>query len=82
MRRKVLLIMYTRSQFFAELAARRNAAMSLQAIGDSLGLSKQAVSQWLSGKAKPSKSVLMLAWCVWRGGFVVPDPARADAERS
>jgi transcriptional regulator with XRE-family HTH domain len=53
--------MLTRPEFVAWLAARRSAGDSLTAIGRDLGVSRQAVQQWLNGATQPSRMVLMLA---------------------
>jgi hypothetical protein len=52
--------MLTRSEFVAWLRARRCAGHSLTAIGRDMGVSRQAVQQWLSGATQPSRMALML----------------------
>jgi transcriptional regulator with XRE-family HTH domain len=53
--------MLTCSEFVKWLVPRRSAGDSLTAIGRDLGVSRQAVQQWLSGATQPSRTVLMLA---------------------
>jgi transcriptional regulator with XRE-family HTH domain len=53
--------MLTASEFVAWLAERRSAGHSFTAIGCDLGVSRQAVQQWLSGATQPSRTVLLLA---------------------
>jgi transcriptional regulator with XRE-family HTH domain len=53
--------MLTRSEFVAWLDVRRSAGDSLTAIGRDLGVSRQAVQQWLNGATQPSRMALMLA---------------------
>ena len=53
--------MLTALQFRDYLQARRDAGHSLTAIGESLGVSHAAVSQWLAGRREPSSTVLILA---------------------
>jgi hypothetical protein len=51
----------THKQFALYLAGRRAKGECLQAIGASFGVSRQAVHQWLTGVARPSGTVLILA---------------------
>jgi transcriptional regulator with XRE-family HTH domain len=53
--------MLTRSEFVAWLRERRSAGHSFTAIARDLGVSRQAVQQWLSGATQPSRTALMLA---------------------
>jgi transcriptional regulator with XRE-family HTH domain len=53
--------MLTRSEFVMWLDVRRSAGESLTAIGRDLGVSRQAVQQWLNGATQPSRMALMLA---------------------
>jgi transcriptional regulator with XRE-family HTH domain len=53
--------MLTRSEFVAWLDVRRSAGDSFTAIGRDLGVSRQAVQQWLSGATQPSRMALTLA---------------------
>ena len=53
--------MLTHSEFVAWLIARRSAGHSITAIAGDLGVSRQAVQQWLSGATQPSRMALMLA---------------------
>jgi hypothetical protein len=53
--------MLTRSEFVAWLDVQRSAGDSFTAIGRDLGVSRQAVQQWLSGAAHPSRMALTLA---------------------
>jgi len=53
--------MLTPSEFVAWLGARRSAGHSFTAIGRDLGVSRQAVQQWLSGATQPSRMALTLA---------------------
>ena|ERR1700744_4820665 len=51
---------------FYRLIRERRETQSLRSIGDELGVSKQAVYQWITGMSKPSKSIRMLAATIWR----------------
>jgi transcriptional regulator with XRE-family HTH domain len=53
--------MLTTEEFVKYLDARRTAGATLRELGLSLGVSKQAVFQWLTGPARPSATVLLLA---------------------
>jgi transcriptional regulator with XRE-family HTH domain len=53
--------MLTRAEFVAWLDARRSAGDSFTAIGRDLGVSRQAVQQWLNGATQPSRKALILA---------------------
>ncbi len=53
--------MLTLSEFVTWLGERRSAGHSLTAIGRDLGVSRQAVQQWLNGATQPSRLALMLA---------------------
>ncbi len=53
--------MLTHSEFVAWLDLRRSAGDSFAAIGRDLGVSRQAVQQWLNGATQPSRTALMLA---------------------
>ena len=53
--------MLTRSEFAGWIEARRSAGHSFTAIGRDLGVSRQAVQQWLSGATRPSRVAMMLA---------------------
>ncbi len=53
--------MLTPSEFLSWLAVRRSAGHSFTAIGRDLGVSRQAVQQWLSGATQPSRMALILA---------------------
>ena len=53
--------MLTPSELVAWLSARRSVGHSFTAIGRDLGVSRQAVQQWLSGATQPSRTVLLLA---------------------
>ena len=53
--------MLTRSELVAWLDVRRSAGDSFTAIGRDLGVSRQAVQQWLNGATQPSRMALMLA---------------------
>jgi transcriptional regulator with XRE-family HTH domain len=53
--------MLTHSEFLRWLEERRSAGHSFTAIGRDLGVSRQAVQQWLSGTTRPSLTALMLA---------------------
>jgi len=53
--------MLTPSEFVAWLRELRSAGHSFTAIGRDLGVSRQAVQQWLSGATQPSRMALMLA---------------------
>lgn len=58
--------MWDQAKFTEELRFKRDAGMTLEAIGASLQVSKQAVSQWLNG-GKPGKGTILLASIVWTG---------------
>ena len=58
--------MLTASEFVAWLDARRYAGHSFTAIGRDLGVSRQAVQQWLGGATQPSRTALMLAEQLYR----------------
>jgi hypothetical protein len=49
------------TRFLAYLQARRDGGETLAAIGENFGVSHVAVTHWLSGKRKPSSTVLVLA---------------------
>ena len=49
------------STFREYLIGRRSAGDSLALIGRDLGVSRQAVDQWLRGVSEPSRTVLILA---------------------
>ena len=53
--------MLSPSELVAWLGARRSVGHSFTAIGRDLGVSRQAVQQWLSGATQPSHTVLLLA---------------------
>ena len=59
--------MLTPSEFVALLRSQR---ASQAAVGRALGVSQIAVSRWLSGTRKPSKTVLLLAEALWIGSPV------------
>jgi transcriptional regulator with XRE-family HTH domain len=75
--------MLTRSEFVAWLIERRSAGHSLTAIARDLGVSRQAVQQWLSGATQPSRTALMLAEHLYRLPLELPPglPVAADRER-
>lgn len=50
----------------SRLRSRIDAGEPLSAVGRELGVSKQAVSQWLTGAARPSRTVLLLATHLYR----------------
>ena len=54
--------MLTSSEFVVLLRSQR---ASQAAIGRALGVSQIAVSRWLSGARRPSKTVLLLAEALW-----------------
>lgn len=58
--------MLTRSEFVTWLVTRRSAGHSVSDIGRDLGVSRQAVQQWLSGATQPSRMALMLAGQLYR----------------
>jgi hypothetical protein len=64
--------MLTRSEFVAWLRTRLSAGHSLTAIGRDLGVSRQAVQQWLSGATQPSRMALMLAEQLYRAPLELP----------
>jgi DNA-binding transcriptional regulator YiaG len=77
--------MLTHSEFVGWLEARRSAGHSFTAIGRDLGVSRQAVQQWLSGATRPSRVALMLAGTVCHapleladGPPVIDRPGRAS----
>ena len=53
--------MLSREEFVISLEARRSEGESLRAIGATLGVSWQAVQQWIQGSTRPSGPVLILA---------------------
>jgi hypothetical protein len=53
--------MLSQEEFVTSLAERRLDGESLRAIGATLGVSWQAVQQWLQGSTRPSGPVLLLA---------------------
>jgi DNA-binding transcriptional regulator YiaG len=53
--------MLSQEEFVISLEARRSEGESLRAIGATLGVSWQAVQQWLQGSTRPSVPVLLLA---------------------
>ena len=53
-------------QFVAWLNVRRSRGDSFTAIACDLGVSRQAVQQWLSGATQPSRMALMLAEQLYR----------------
>ena len=61
--------MLTGSEFVAWIDARRSAGDSFTAIGRDLGVSRQAVQQWVSGATQPSRMALMLAEQLYRAGL-------------
>lgn len=60
--------MLTTEQFTNWLRIRRGSAgkSSLSAIGQELGVTRQAVHQWINGTATPSDTVLLLAERIMR----------------
>lgn len=58
--------MLTHSQFLVWLHLRRSAGVSLTDIGRDLGVSRQAVQQWMNGGTQPSRMALMLAEQLYR----------------
>jgi transcriptional regulator with XRE-family HTH domain len=53
--------MLTHSELVVWLGVRRSNGESLTAIGRELGVSRQAVQQWLNGATQPSRLALILA---------------------
>jgi transcriptional regulator with XRE-family HTH domain len=54
-------------RFMLILLARRERGVTLQAIGDDLAVSHEAVRRWLTGERRPSRQTVRLAERVWRG---------------
>jgi transcriptional regulator with XRE-family HTH domain len=73
--------MLTRSELVAWLGARRSAGHSFTAIGRDLGVSRQAVQQWLSGATQPSRMVLLLAEPLCRTPLEMASGLPVSAER-
>ena len=73
--------MLSRSEFVTWLAARRSAGHSFTAIGRDLGVSRQAVQQWLNGATQPSRIALMLAEQLCRAPIELAPGLPLAAER-
>jgi transcriptional regulator with XRE-family HTH domain len=71
------------SEFVEWLILRRSLGHSLTAIGRDLGVSRQAVQQWLNGATQPSRMALMLGEKLyWAPVDLVPGlPLDAKPER-
>lgn len=64
--------MLTLPQFHTYLTRRRARGESLRIVGESLGVTKQAVFQWLTGVSRPSDTVLLLAEMLDRSPVDLP----------
>jgi hypothetical protein len=75
--------MLTRTEFVTWLAERRAAGHSFTTIGRDLGVSRQAVQQWLSGATQPSRMALVLAEQLCHMPLELPPglPVAAERER-
>jgi transcriptional regulator with XRE-family HTH domain len=73
--------MLTPSEFLAWLRVLRSRGDSFTAIGRQLGVSRQAVQQWLSGATQPSRMALMLAEQLYRAPLEMRPGLPVPAER-
>lgn len=73
--------MLTRSEFLTWLDVRRSTGESLTAIGRDLGVSRQAVQQWISGATQPSSMALKLAEQLYRAPLELAPGLPLAAER-
>lgn len=55
----------TKDQLFIQIKTRRAVGITWDAICADLQVSRQAISQWLSGQTEPAKPVLALAELRW-----------------
>lgn len=73
--------MLTSVEFHKQLVSRRQGT-TLASIGRELGVSRQAVDQWIQGHTEPSGTVLLLAEHLWRAPRELPAGLPANGQEA